>query len=348
MRNRALGLAGCSLCMWVLSVALRTASSSFFASGDSLNPETDFASLGTQACLIVRVDHASEFARRRLAADSYGGDDATRETQPRELRTSSSSSSDDSRQCYDMYTYSFVIRNESTGLVFKTIDDVDKQSRPGAGNNEACQEYQTKASPKFDNGTHTECWKPVEELDGDKFELYQCGNPSCVKIYSPSDAKENLIMIGTILLYVSWMFGLVGVATAAGAFIQYSKSKNAQHVQPQSQPYQVQQIQTQQQGGAIMLVPQQNQSRGIQLTAPQQNTQNWPGTTQQQQQQQSMQINTVIPVQQGVVLQQPQANVVTVLPGGVVAQPQQSTPYSVPGGVVQPLVLQPMPVPQAK
>ena len=329
MRNQALGLATCALCMFLLAGALRATGSMFTESGNLLNPGADFVSLGRDACLIVRVDHGSEYNRRRRlsARAGNGGNDGDADTgettTPRQLRArSSNSGQNNDMQCYDVYTYGFVVGNATRGEVYMTLDKVDRQARSGAATNEPCQDYQLKATPKFKNGTRTECWKPTVELSDEVHNLYQCGNPSCVKIYPPGDAKEGLLLMGTLLTYVSFGAGAIGVAAGVCAYMQYRKSMQTQQVLPQAQ----------------YGVPQQNQQGAIQLTALQQN-QNWPGMTNQQNVPQRVVVVGVV--------QQPQPSVQTVLPGGVVAQPDQSTPYSVSGGGVQPLALQPMAVPIA-
>lgn len=254
MKNQAAGTAAYGICLLLFGIAVTSASRFFTNRGNSMQPDEDFSSLGKSACEIVNVIHSEDYLRRRQ----------------RILRGSTSSSHnsnhEESRQCYDKYTYEFIITNSTEIQVYESSEETHQ--RPGANNNEPCHNGQQLADPTFSNSSFVECWKPAKPIAPEIRELYKCGNPSCIKIFSPGDAKKELLLVGTILSYIGTAVIGASMCTfaAAGALLMKSKNLPDQQVSPQ-QRY----VTVGQQGGAIQMLPMKpgQQNGGIILLQPQ-------------------------------------------------------------------------------
>ena len=295
-RNQAYVLVGCSLFLLAVSVTLEMIGSSWTESAKTLQPDSDFESLG-EVCQILHIDHTTDFhrSRRRLRLGNFH--------EQREL----ASSSNKKRWCYDLFTYSFTIRNERE--VYTTIKGVDKQTKPGARVNVRCNKIKGKATPIYSNGSFVECWKPAKDLGEEMFQLYNCGNPSCLKIYSPDEAKATLLDTAAIFQYVSWALIAVCICVAVAAGFLYTKAIRIEKGQVQPPPP------------------------------------NFIDSQSQAQHQTPQQPIVLAELQQGVVVAQQQAAQPVVV-GSAISQPQLNAAHPVHVYSIQPVALEPIAVPK--
>lgn len=105
-----------------------------------------------------------------------------------------------------VYTYSFEEYYPGVEVAAPVyVSGTEEHSR---GKPTKCDE--TPALPaKLAVGVLTPCWKPTPTAPADLVEMYNCGNPSCMKVQDPAEAlgdrsaaARTLWLVGAILLGV--------------------------------------------------------------------------------------------------------------------------------------------------
>lgn len=169
----------------------------------SLDPDADFVDLGV-SCEVLRVD--------------------TEERTEREERKSGNARVVEVF-CYHDYTYHFIYVG---GALPALTPGTNYKSRVESKKvlNGQCPPPGASNGPLFTNptlrvGSKYSCWQPAAAaIANDVPEVYNCGNPSCVKIFSPAlevqeavDSAETLMIGGGVCLGIGLFLALVAGLT---------------------------------------------------------------------------------------------------------------------------------------
>ena len=355
------------ICLALIGVIIRSSGANLSAEVDKLNPDLHFTYLGEAACFTQQVILTS--VTEKTAQSSSRGSGTSSNNSPTTTTTTSGSSGSTtttttttnsksssntqttstsqttsySYECHDTYVYEvvkgsdlpFVAGQTKTYSIDTSLDTSIRPSQGTSGSDASCESTKIgPAKPTFQENITVECWEATAEMPTERPSLYFCGNPSCLKIFSPYTAEEyadvaaGLISAGNSMLLAAAFVVIVGglcvgrsssnktavpppmIATTSNQ----SKWGTAAHGAQQQQ---------------VMMIPQQGgQQQPPQYQQQQPQYQQQPPQYQQQPQQQPYLVQPMQPM-----IVQPQ--VVQPSPYAVVAVPQpQIMSVAVPPGAI--------------
>jgi hypothetical protein len=336
------------ICFALIGVIIRSSGANLSAEVDKLNPDLHFTYLGEAACFTQQVILTS-VTEKTAQSSSRGSGTSNSKSSSNTQTTSTSQTTSYSYECHDTYVYEvvkgsdlpFVAGQTKTYSIDRSLDTSIRPSQGTSGSDASCESTKIgPAKPTFQENITVECWEATAEMPTERPSLYFCGNPSCLKIFSPYTAEEYAdVAAGLISAGNSMLLGAAFVVIVGGLCVGRSSSNKTAVPPPMIATTSNQSKWGTAAHGAqqqqVMMIPQQGgQQQPPQYQQQQQQQpqyQQQPPQYQQQPQQQPYLVQPMQPMQPMIV--QPQ--VVQPSPYAVVAVPQpQIMSVAVPPGAI--------------
>jgi hypothetical protein len=250
----------CALCLFLVALVVYDSGSAMSKEASLIDPDLHFKSLGDEGCFIVKAKLVSKSEKQKSqsssSTDSSGSTTTTTTTY--------------SYSCEDTYYYEVVKNNKVTGPDFSKIYEIDKRMDTSIRGNERCNSYKMvrkgPQAPKHKANITVPCWEATKDMPVERPSLYYCGNPSCIKIFSPY-VKEKyeksagaVKLTGTLMMIFASVILIIAIVGS-----RYDVSNKSSEPPPFNA-----QNSNNNQPGQIMMIPSQPQQQQTQAYVVQQ------------------------------------------------------------------------------